>query len=87
MHLFDKDEWEVAYCAIDTPDELLKPWDEIIEHTIDPSIPKHHRITIAKYTRDMELEDKMLERCKKANEWVDQAIKNYAIEHDGYIGG
>lgn len=26
MCLFDLPEWEIAYCAIDTPDELLKPW-------------------------------------------------------------
>jgi hypothetical protein len=85
MCLFDVPEWEIAYCAIDTPEELLKPWDDIKQHTIDPSIPLHHRITIAKFTRDMEIEKAMLEKCAKANEWIQNAIKTFTIEHDAYV--
>jgi hypothetical protein len=85
MCLFDLPVWEIAYCAIDTPEELLKPWDEPEAHRIDSSIPLHHRITIARYERDLDKEKSMLEKCAKANEWIEQAIKNYAIEHDQYI--
>jgi hypothetical protein len=85
MCLFDVPEWEIAYCAIDTPEELLKPWDDLKQHTIDPSIPLHHRITIAKFNRDMEIEKAMLEKCAKANEWIQNAIKTFTIEHDAYI--
>lgn len=85
MCLFDLDVWEIAYCAMDTPDDLLKPWDDPAEHFIDPSIPRHHRITIARYERDMELEKEMLEKCAAANEWTEQAIKQFATEHDQYI--
>jgi hypothetical protein len=85
MCLFDVPEWEIAYCAIDTPEELLKPWDDLKQHTIDQSIPLHHRITIAKFTRDMEIEKAMLEKCAKANEWIQNAIKTFTIEHDSYI--
>jgi len=85
MCLFDVPEWEIAYCAIDTPEDLLKPWDDLKQHTIDPSIPLHHRITIAKFTRDMETEKAMLEKCKAANEWIQNAIKTFTIEHDAYI--
>jgi len=85
MCLFDVPEWEIAYCAIDTPEELLKPWDDLKQHTIDPAIPLHHRITIAKFTRDMEIEKSMLEKCAKANEWIKNAIKTFTIEHDEYI--
>lgn len=83
--LFDVPEWEIAYCALDTPEELLKPWDDPKHHFIDPSIPLHHRITIAKFYRDMEIEKKMLEKCAKANEWIKNAIKAFAIEHNRYV--
>jgi hypothetical protein len=85
MCLFDLPEWEIAYCAIDTPDELLREWDDLKIHKIDSAIPMHHRITIARYTRDMEIENKMLEKCKMANEYVQNAIKTFTIEHDKYI--
>lgn len=85
MCLFDVPEWEIAYCAIDTPEELLKPWDDPKHHFIDPAIPLHHRITIAKFTRDMEIEKTMLEKCAKANEWIKNAIKTFTIEHDAYV--
>jgi hypothetical protein len=85
MALFDLPEWEIAYCAINTPDELLKPWDDPKHHFIDPAIPLHHRITVARYTRDMDIEKEMLEKCSRANEWVDEAVKGFAKEHDDYL--
>lgn len=85
MCLFDVPEWEIAYCAIDTPDELLRAYDDISHHCIDPAVPLHHRITIAKFTRDLEIEQKMLDKCAKANEWVKNAVRQFAIDHDQYI--
>lgn len=85
MALFDVPAWEVAYCAIDTPEELLKPWDDPEPHIIDPAIPMHHRITVARYERDMEIEADMLAKCQKANEWIDQAVKGFTETHDQYI--
>lgn len=85
MCLFDLPEWEVAYCAVDTPDELLKPWDDPQHHYIDSAIPVHHRITVARFYRDMEIEHEMLAKCKKANAWIDEAVKCFASNHDSYI--
>lgn len=85
MCLFDLPEWEIAYCAIDTPDELLKPWDDRSIHAIDSAIPMHHRITIARYYRNDKIEKTMLEKCKLANEWIDSAVKQFAEDHDKYI--
>jgi hypothetical protein len=85
MCLFDVPEWEIAYCAIDTPEDLLKPWDNPRDHYIDPSIPMHHRITVARFQRDMKLEEAMLERCEKANQWTELAITQFASDHDEYI--
>ena len=85
MCLFDLPVWEIAYCAVDTPDELLKPWDDHKHHFIDDSIPLHHRITVARYERDKAIESQMLEKCAKANEWIKEAIKNFAEEHNDYL--
>jgi hypothetical protein len=85
MCLFDLPVWEIAYCAIDTPEELLKPWDDPIIHRIDESIPAHHRITIARFERDAKIEKEMLDKCAAANDWIEAAIREFAQTHDGYI--
>lgn len=83
--LFDLPVWEIAYCAIDTPEELLRGWDDRSIHRIDAAIPAHHRITIARYERDFEIEKKMLDKCKAANEWIEDQTKQFVIDHDKYV--
>lgn len=85
MCLFDLPSWEIAYCAIDTPLDILRPYDDPEIHIIDSAIPMHHRITIARYERDLELEKTMLEKCAKANLWIENAVKQFALDHDKYI--
>lgn len=85
MCLFDLPEWEIAYCAIDTPENILKPWDDRSIHIIDSAIPLHHRITVARYERDLEIEAKMLDKCAKANVWIENAVKQFTLDHDKYI--
>lgn len=85
MCLFDLPVWEIAYCAIDTPQELLKPWDDPSGHIIDPAIPLHHRITVATFERDLQAEKEMLEKCRLANEWIEKAIRDFSKHHDKYV--
>jgi hypothetical protein len=85
MCLFDLPEWEIAYCAIDTPADILRPYDDPAIHIIDSAIPMHHRITVASYKRDLEIEKEMLEKCAKANLWIENAVKQFAHDHDSYI--
>ena len=85
MCLFELPVWEIAYCAVDTPEELFRPYDDLSIHLLDPAIPLHHRITIARYTRDMEIEKAMLEKCAAANAWIETAVKQFASDHDEYI--
>lgn len=85
MCLFDLPEWEIAYCAIDTPENILRDYDDRTIHVIDSAIPMHHRITIARYTRDLEIEKAMLEKCALANEWIESAISQFATDHDKYL--
>lgn len=84
MHLFDVPKWEIAYCFIDTPDELLKSWDDRSHHYLPPEVPLSHRVTIATYERDMAEEERMLEKCKKANVWIEQAVKDFITTHNAY---
>ena len=85
MCLFDLPEWEIAYCAIDTPENLLRDYDDRSIHLVDSAIPMHHRITVARYSRDLEIEAQMLEKCAAANKWIEDEIKNFALEHDRYV--
>lgn len=85
MCLFDLPEWEIAYCAINTPEDILRPYDDPKPHFIDNAIPLHHRVTIAKFQRDAEIEKRMLEKCEAANKWIENAIKQFASDHDEYI--
>ncbi len=85
MCLFDVPTWEIAYCAIDTPESLLRDWDDRSIHIIDQAIPMHHRITVARYERDLEIEAEMLAQCKAANAWIENATRQFAVDHDAYI--
>lgn len=85
MCLFDLPAWEIAYCLVDTPEEILRPWDDREAHIIDPSIPEHHRITVCRFERDLEIEQRMLERCRLANAWIESAVLEYAAERERYI--
>lgn len=85
MCLFDLPVWEIAYCAISTPKELLRDYDDQSIHIIDPSIPLHHRITVARYERCEEKEAAMLAKCKLANEWVEAEKLNFINEHERYL--
>jgi hypothetical protein len=33
----------------------------------------------------MEIEKEMLDKCAKANLWIENAVKEFANEHDKYI--
>lgn len=85
MCLFDVDVWEIAYCALDTPDELLSDFDDRGPHKISSEIPDHNRITVCRYERDKDLEREMLDKCGQANNWIKKAVIDFYNEHDKYI--
>jgi len=33
----------------------------------------------------MDIEKAMLDKCKKANLWIENAVKQFATEHDQYV--
>jgi hypothetical protein len=78
MCLFDLPAWEIAYCAIDTPVDLIPAHEAPSSHIISPSVPLHCRLTVASYSRDLDIENAMLEKCKKALAWIDEETAEYS---------
>jgi len=79
LWLWDMDEFEIAYCLVNTPEELIgyeRPELHIVDH-INPEL----RITVVKYTRDKTLEDKIKQRVDDANRYMDLMVKQIATEH------
>jgi hypothetical protein len=79
MWLWDMDEFEIAYCLVNTPEELIgyeRPELHIVDH-INPEL----RITVVRYTRDKALEDKIKQRVDDANKYLDMMVKQIAAEH------
>ena len=82
MRLWDRPEFELAWCLVDTPDELIGYEDEqlhFFEHRLDP----HMRITTKLYQRDLELEARMEVKAKAANRYISQVIQTIINEHKG----
>lgn len=68
MALWDVPKWEIAFCMVDTPGELISYEQEelhFVSH-IDP----HMRVTTISYDRDMELEAKIMRNAKAAQEYI-----------------
>ena len=81
MKLWDVDEAEVAYCLVNTPDELVGYEDPDL-HYVD-HIDEVLRITRVRYTRDRELEEKMEVRALAAQQFVIEAMQRIGEEHQG----
>ena len=80
MWLWDVDHFEIAYCLVNTPDDLIGYEDEKL-HYVD-HINQELRVTRVKYERDKSLEDKMKNKVIAANEYLQLAIRQIADEHN-----
>lgn len=80
MHLYDRPRFVLAFCMVSTPDELCK-YENHDLHAVN-HIPINMRVTTINYERDMELEDKMLEKCKAAQLFVADYIERIKKEHE-----
>lgn len=81
MMLWDVDQAEIAYCLVDTPDELIGY--EPQEYHFVSHIPEELRITRVQYTRDQAAEDRIKVKVEAANAYLDQVVKQIAAEHEG----
>lgn len=79
MMLWNENLFEVDYCMVNTPDELIRfedPSMHYVDH-IDPSL----RITRVPYERDLSLEDKIKEKVEAAREYFNEIVEMIATEH------
>ncbi|WP_186157920.1 hypothetical protein [Burkholderia gladioli] len=79
MMLWDEDLFEINYCLVNTPDELIRfedPALHFVDH-IDPAL----RITRVPYQRDKGLEDRIKEKVEHARAYFDNVIETIATEH------
>jgi len=61
MWLYDKPKAELAYCMVNTPDYLLKDWDNLDIHKVD-KWDATLRVTKIGFERDAEKEQQIMER-------------------------
>jgi hypothetical protein len=79
MWLWDLDYAHVAYCLVNTPDNLVGFEDKKlhqVEH-INPEL----RVTVVKYVRDKALEDKIKFKVDEARKFYDLVVKQISDEH------
>lgn len=79
MWLWDKPSFEVAWCLVDTPPDLIGYEDESLHYVshINPAM----RVTIVRYERDRALEEKIKLKVQAANAYIEAAVRQIAVEH------
>lgn len=80
MRLYDVLQHRVVYVMMDTPEELIKPWDQIELHRVEHH-PEHMRVTSITYKRDMDLEAKMVRKLTVCREYLLNLIAQIKLEH------
>jgi len=79
MHLWDAASWEVNYCLIDTPEELLR-YEPVQLHMVG-HIPERMRLTTWRIDRDMEKEAAMLEKVVHAKAYFAEVLAEFDRTH------
>lgn len=73
MYLYDINEAEVVWAMTSTPDKLLTKYDDLKIHKVD-HIDAEYRLTGAKVSRCMDLEQKMIDKYNEANEFYHKCL-------------
>ncbi len=81
MLLWDVPRWQVAYCLVDTPDDLIG-FENPAAHTVS-HIPEHLRVTTWDIERDPAKEAAIIERIKHARAYYAQVIAEFDRSHGG----
>ena len=80
MMLYDEDKFELIYCLVQTPDELIPDWEDYELHDVEDIEPEL-RITMIKFERCKEKEElikhKVAEARKYANWYYLEILKKY----------
>jgi hypothetical protein len=79
MALWDAEEWEVNYCIVDTPDDLLR--HEPMQLHMVSHIPEYMRMTTWKLKRDPEKEKLIFEKIKHATKYYMECVNEFDKSH------
>jgi hypothetical protein len=79
MMLWDVDQFEIAYCMVSTPDELIKFEQEEL-HYVD-HIDEALRVTVVPYERDKALEDKIKFKVEAARAYLLETVERIREQH------
>lgn len=79
MMLWNVDEAEIAYCMVNTPDELIKFEQEEL-HFVD-HIPENLRVTVVPYQRDKDLEEKIKVKVDAARAYLVSKVEQIKFQH------
>jgi hypothetical protein len=79
MMLWNVDTAELAYCLVDTPDDLIG-YEDAGLHSVG-HINQELRVTTLSFKRDKTLEEKIKTQVTNANLYFDQVIKKIAEQH------
>jgi hypothetical protein len=79
MALWDADAWEVNYCLVNTPENLIG-YEPLQLHVVD-HIPEHMRITTWTVKRDLEKEQAIYEKVRHARTYFGEVIAEFARSH------
>jgi hypothetical protein len=83
MMLWDRPIFELAFCMVSTPLELIGYEDEaahIVDH-IDPTL----RVTTAEYRREMDKEELIKIKATSARKYIDEIIDQITRDHSGAV--
>ena len=80
MMLTGKPKWTVDYCMVDTPAELIPPFEDTGPHEIS-HIPLEKRITSVTFERDLAIEEKIKMKCAAAQAYAQELISQFELEH------
>ena len=81
MALWDADEWEVNWCLVDTPENLVA-YEPMQLHLVS-HIPERLRVTSWVIKRDMEKEQAIFEKVAHAMSYMKQVINEFEQIHKG----
>jgi hypothetical protein len=79
MMLWDLDQFENAYCLVNTPDELIG-YEAQDLHYVDHIQPEL-RVTITPYKRDKDKEDMIKRKVDHAHQYLEYLVKTIRQEH------
>lgn len=75
MHLYDVNQAELAYCLVDTPQDLIAQKDPEHWH-IMIDVPLKYRVSTLRIDRDLEKEQQLLNRLQLCSDYIEEALAN-----------